>query len=109
MSATFGLSESSKSNTATPTKSSGAVGRSLSFRASNRQRSGTQTGGGYTADYDLDDDEEADYEGEDGDDDEEDQIASGEYAGGKDLLNESTIKSGYLWKRGEKRKVRFST
>jgi len=105
MSATVGVSESSRAS-GMPAKPGGEEGRSYSTHSVSRQRSGTQSGGGgYTADNDIDDDEEGDYEGEDGDDDDEDQVAAGENNGGKDLLNETTIKSGYLWKRGEKRKV----
>ncbi|UZJ51505.1 hypothetical protein CBS101457_000825 [Exobasidium rhododendri] len=104
MSATLGVSESSKSGGAVPIRPGRASTRSSSTRSHPRQRSGIHTGGGYTADFDIDDDEEGDLDGEDGDDDEDDQVITGENSGGKDLINESTLKSGYLWKRGEKRK-----
>lgn len=75
--------------------------RSLSRGSVNRQRAGTQ-GEGYAADDDY---EEGDVEGDDGDDDDEDGHAGEDTFGGHGVLNETTIKSGYLWKRGEKRKV----
>lgn len=48
--------------------------------------------------------EDEDYEGDDGED-EDDDAGTDDGTGGQDLLNETTVKSGYLWKRGEKRKV----
>ena len=78
--------------------------RSASRQSSSRQPVGTQ-GGGYVADNDYDDEDEGDYEGEDGDDDDEELAGTDDGAGGKAMLDETTIKSGYLFKRGEKRKV----
>jgi PH domain len=51
--------------------------------------------------------EEGGYEGEDGDDDDDEgmtieQGSTGEH--GQEILSETTVKSGYLYKRGEKRK-----
>lgn len=50
-----------------------------------------------------------DYEGDDGEDEEddagtEDGAGPGD-AGGQEIISETTVKSGYLSKRGEKRKV----
>jgi hypothetical protein len=103
MSAAVGHAGSSRG--ATTAVARPGQGRSLSTRSIGRQQSLNQGGGGYTADNDNDDDDEGDYDGEDGDEDDEDQVIGGEGLGGKDLLNETTLKSGYLWKRGEKRKV----
>jgi hypothetical protein len=94
-SATGAPESSSTSATNTP-----AFARSYSVRSSKRQQ--TQ-GEGYAADND--DDEEGDIEGDDGDDDDEDVTAGEGAFAGQELLDETTIKSGYLWKRGEKRKV----
>ena len=47
-------------------------------------------------------------EGNDGDgevDDEDDDADEHEQYEAQDMLNEVTVKSGYLWKKGEKRKV----
>lgn len=81
--------------------------RSSSRQSSSRQPAGTQ-GGGYVADNDYDDEDEGDYEGEDGDEDDEELAGTDDGAGGKAMLDETTIKSGYLFKRGEKRKVNGS-
>ncbi|KDN52982.1 PH domain-like protein [Tilletiaria anomala UBC 951] len=51
----------------------------------------------------LSTEDEADGDDEDGDAEEEEDDEGAE--GGTDLLQEHTIKSGYLWKKGEKRKT----
>lgn len=99
MSSAAGAPESSSASaTKTP-----AFARSYSVRSSKRLPPATTTQGeGYAADND--DDEEGDVEGDDGDDDDEDVTAGEGAFGGQELLDETTIRSGYLWKRGEKRK-----
>lgn len=98
MSSIAGSSASNISNT--PSRI--LIDRSHSRGSVNRQRAPTQ-GEGYAAD---DDDEEGDVEGDDGDDDDDEAHAGEDTFGVHGMLNETTIKSGYLWKRGEKRKVR---
>lgn len=88
--------------------SPGKIGdtRSSSVMSVHRQQKTGQGESGYSAEQDFDDGEEGDYEGDDGDDDEDEMHASGDaYGGGQEMLNETTVKCGYLWKRGEKRKV----
>lgn len=82
-----------------------AFARSYSVRSTAKPRTAAH-GEGYAADNDNDDDEEGDYDGEDGDEDDEDVTVGEGGFGGQEMLDETTIKSGYLWKRGEKRKVR---
>jgi len=49
--------------------------------------------------------------GDDDSEDEEDDVHGGwrtpEVRGGRNSLDEGVIKAGYLWKKGERRKVRF--
>lgn len=47
--------------------------------------------------------DEGDYDGEDGDDDDDEGMPIGQQ-GEQEMLSETTVKSGYLYKRGEKRK-----
>lgn len=50
-------------------------------------------------------DTEDDFDEADGEDDDEEDGTHIEAGAGDQLRNETSIKSGYLWKRGEKRKV----
>lgn len=99
-SATSAAAISSTSASRTP-----SFARTLSVRSTAKSQVPAH-GEGYAADNDNDDDEEGDYDGEDGDEDDEDVTVGEGGFGGQEMLDETTIKSGYLWKRGEKRKVR---
>lgn len=74
---------------------SGPSSQPISFRNHNRHSSGPHR--------DEDEDRGAAASGEDEEDEEYSNVAAEE--GAQEMVNEQTVKAGYLWKKGEKRKV----
>lgn len=79
--------------------------RSSSVQSSSRSRQRSHSTRGFSADDEEFDDDEGAYDGDDGDGDEDDEEGDEAAGAGEDLMSETTVKSGYLMKRGEKRKV----
>lgn len=79
----------------TSASGSGPSSQPISFRHHNRHSSGHRR--------DEDEDRGAAASGEDEEDEEYSNVAAEE--GAQEMMNEQTVKAGYLWKKGEKRKV----
>ena len=102
------LSRNNSSSTASPAHAVPAQGRPMqqgqSFRSS---VSPSRAPGTTDAETDGDDEEADDGDGDGEDDDDDDNAYRKEGTGisAGDLMQENTVKSGYLWKKGGKRKV----
>ncbi|PWN33647.1 PH-domain-containing protein [Meira miltonrushii] len=87
--------------------SSGGMGSTQPMRTSST-RSSVQHQEGihpHTMDHAAESmEEEGGYDGEDGEDDDDEGMPIGQQGGEQEMLSETTVKSGYLYKRGEKRK-----